>query len=210
MHRTSVRLCSVLEQGVKLLQIKRETARIYAENSDLPVGLLCVHHSWVWKFSWLFKVGKWLHCLLQVKHLCYYRSGNEFGSWEMSCACNCGNLVVLEVFLYASTSASQARSIGRTGFLETISEIQHLIFMNLERHWHVKLKNSQIFQISGLVSRIGDPSGMGLSRLRFCRALPSFVCNARQRTSLRAQGMQHFPVSGFEGQLVPPGPSERF
>lgn len=28
----------------------------------------------------------------------YFGSGSEFGSQETSCACNCGNLVVLEAF----------------------------------------------------------------------------------------------------------------
>lgn len=74
----------------------------------------------------------------------------------------------------------------------------------------MKKKIGQIFQISGLDSRIGDPRGIGLSRLRFCHALPSFVCNARQRTSFHVQGMQHFAVSDFEGQLMPPGSPEMF
>lgn len=46
---------------------------------------------------------------------------------------------------------------------------------------------NQIFELSGLVFRIGDPRGISLCRLRFCHALPSIGYRARQRVSLCAQ-----------------------
>lgn len=74
-------------------------ARIGAGNSDLPVGSCVFATAGSLWGCWLFEVGKCFHRLLQVRHFFFYfRSGSEFGSQETSCACNCGNLVVLEAF----------------------------------------------------------------------------------------------------------------
>lgn len=46
---------------------------------------------------WFLEVGKWFHYIQQVRHFFYFeRAGG--GLQEMTCARNCGNLVVLNVF----------------------------------------------------------------------------------------------------------------